>query len=168
MVSRNILTDILFVVILVVLQVFVLNRIVVLDKYSPIIYPIFVLFYPFNRDEFQFLGISFLLGLLVDVFVGTWGINSFATVFIAFIRTQIFRTSSESSSDIFSFEVLNWVQFLGFIFLNLLIHQALVQSIEFFKLSRVLELSIDILITTLFSFIFVLFYVLMFKIKQKV
>lgn len=168
MVSRNIITDILFIVILVVLQIFLLNRITILDKYSPILYPVFVMFYPFNRDKFQFLGLSFLLGLGIDMFMGTWGINSFATVFIAFIRTLIFRTSSESSSDFFSFENLEWIQFLGFIFTNILIHQFLVQSIEYFKLSRILEVFLDILITSAFSFVFILFYVLIFKIKQKV
>lgn len=168
MISRNILTDILFVVILIVLQIFVLNRIVILDKYSPVFYPVFILFYPFNRDKLQFLGISFLLGLGIDAFLGTWGINSFATVFIAYIRTLIFRTSSESNSEIFSFESLEWGQFLFFIFANIFIHQFLVQSIEFFKLSRILELFINIGVITIFSFIFVLFYVLIFKIKQKV
>lgn len=168
MVSRNIITDILFLVILVILQIFLLNRITILDKYSPILYPVFVMFYPFNRDKFQFLGLSFLLGLGIDMFMGTWGINSFATVFIAFIRTLIFRTSSESSSDFFSFENLEWIQFLGFIFTNILIHQFLVQTIEYFKLSRILEVFLDILITSVFSFVFILFYVLIFKIKQKV
>lgn len=168
MISRNILTDILFVVILIVLQTFVLNRIIVLDKYSPVFYPVFILFYPFNRDKLQFLGISFLLGLGIDAFLGTWGINSFATVLIAYIRTLIFRTSSESNSEIFSFESLEWGQFLFFIFTNIFIHQFLVQSIEFFKLSRILELFINIGVTTTFSFIFVLFYVLIFKIKQKI
>lgn len=168
MVSRNIITDILFLVILVILQIFLLNRITILDKYSPILYSVFVMFYPFNRDKFQFLGLSFLLGLGIDMFMGTWGINSFATVFIAFIRTLIFRTSSESSSDFFSFENLEWIQFLGFIFTNILIHQFLVQTIEYFKLSRILEVFLDILITSVFSFVFILFYVLIFKIKQKV
>lgn len=168
MISRNVLTDALFIVILVVLQVFLLNRIVIFDKYTPVLFPIFIMFYPFNRDKFLFFGMSFFLGLGIDMFMGTWGINSFATVFIAFIRTLIFRTSSESSSDFFSFEALQWSQFLFFVFANLLVHQILVQGIEFFKLSRLLELSLNILATTIFSFVFVLFYVFIFKIKQKV
>ena len=93
MISRNIVTDILFIAMLVVLQVFIFNRIVIMDKYVPVLYLIFVMFYPFNRDRFQFLGLSFVLGLCIDMFAGTWGINAFATVFIAFIRIQIFNTS---------------------------------------------------------------------------
>ena len=168
MISRNILTDILFIVILVILQVFLLNRILIMGKYPPIVYPIYVMFYPFYRDKFQFLGTSFLLGLGMDVFLGTWGINAFATTLIAFTRTVIFRSSSDSTSDFFSFESLQWAQFLGFILTNLFLHQFLVQFIEYFKLSRALDVLINISITTVYSFVFVLFYVLIFKIKQRV
>lgn len=168
MISRNILSDLLFIVILVVLQIFLLNRLSIFEKYPPVLFPIYVMFYPFNRNQFHFLGTSFLLGLGIDMFLGTWGINAFATTFIAFIRTQLFRTSTESSSDFFSFESMQWTQFLGFIFLNLLIHQFLAQSIEYFKLSRWIELLLGIGITTIYSFVFVIFYILLFKIKQKV
>ena len=154
MISRNILTDVLFIVILVILQVFLLNRILIMGKYPPIVYPIYVMFYPFYRDKYQFLG--------------TWGINAFATTLIAFVRTVIFRSSSDSTSDFFSFESLQWTQFLGFILTNLFLHQFLVQFIEYFKLSRALEVLINISITTVYSFVFVLFYVLIFKIKQRV
>lgn len=168
MISRNILTDILFGATLVMLQVFILNRIVVMDRYIPVVYPIFVMFYPFNRDQFQFLGLSFLLGLSIDIFAGTWGINSFATVFIAFIRTLIFKSSSDSNSGFFSFVSLRWTQFLGFIFTNILVHQLWVQSMEHFKFNRLLEIMLNVLFTSILSFVFVLFYVLIFKIKQKV
>ena len=104
MISRNILTDVLFIVILVILQVFLLNRILIMGKYPPILYPIYVMFYPFYRDKYQFLGTSFLLGLVMDMFLGTWGINAFATTLMAFVRTVIFRSSSDSTSDFFSFE----------------------------------------------------------------
>ena len=156
MISRNILTDVLFIVILVILQVFLLNRILIMGKYPPILYPIYVMFYPFYRDKYQFLGTSFLLGLGMDMFLGTWGINAFAT------------TLMDSTSDFFSFESLQWTQFLGFILTNLFLHQFLVQFIEYFKLSRALEVLINISITTVYSFVFVLFYVLIFKIKQRV
>ena len=168
MISRNILTDVLFIVILVILQVFLLNRILIMGKYPPILYPIYVMFYPFYRDKYQFLGTSFLLGLGMDMFLGTWGINAFATTLMAFVRTVIFRSSSDSTSDFFSFESLQWTQFLGFILTNLFLHQFLVQFIEYFKLSRALEVLINISITIVYSFVFVLFYVLIFKIKQRV
>lgn len=168
MISRNLFTDILSIALLVALQIFLLNRITIAGKYSPVLFPVFVMFFPFYRNQFQFLGASFLLGLSIDAFLGSWGINAFATTLIAFYRSVIFRTSTETSTDFFSFQSLNWLQFLGFIFSSLFIHQLLVQYIEFFKFSRFFEVLLNILFTTLISFIFVILYVLLFKIKQKV
>ncbi|SEG20436.1 hypothetical protein SAMN05421847_1725 [Halpernia humi] len=168
MISRNIFTDVLLIALLTSVQVFLLNRIPLFDKYIPVLYPVFVMFYPFYRNKFVFLGLSFLLGLSVDIVLGTWGINAFATVTIAYFRTLIFRTTTETSTDFFSFLSLNWSQFLFFIFISIFIHQLLVQYLEFFKLSRLLDVFINVLATSVVSFVFILVYAVAFRIKQKV
>lgn len=168
MISRTLFTDILIIVLLIALQIFVLNRITLFGRYTPVLYPVFVMFYPFFRNKFQFLVLSFLLGLGIDSFLYTWGINAFATVMIAYFRTLIFRTSTDTSTDFFSFQTLQWSQYLFFIFSSIFLHQFLVQYIEFFKLSRIFEIFINILATSAISFIFILLYSLAFKIKQKV
>ena len=168
MISRTLATDILMIVLLIALQIFVLNRIMLFGKYTPVLYPVFVMFYPFFRNKFQFLALSFLLGLGIDSFLYTWGINAFATVIIAYFRTIIFRTSTDTSTDFFSFQSLQWSQFLFFIFSSIFLHQFLVQSIEFFKLRRSFEILMNILATSAISFIFILLYALAFKVKQKV
>lgn len=168
MISRNIATDILMIVLLTALQIFVLNRITLFGKYTPVLYPVFVMFYPFFRNKFVFLGLSFLLGLAVDAFLGTWGINAFATTIIAYFRTIIFRTSTDTSTDFFSFQSLQWSQFILFILSSIFFHQLVVQFLEFFKLSRFFEVFFNILATSLISFVFILIYALAFKIKQKV
>lgn len=168
MISRTLFTDILMIVLLVALQIFVLNRITLFGKYTPVIYPVFVMFYPFFRNKYQFLALSFLLGLGIDAFLYTWGINAFATTIIAYFRTLIFRTSTDTSTDFFSFQSLQWSQYLLFIFSSIFLHQFLVQYIEFFKLSRFLEIFFNVIATSAISFIFILLYSLAFKIKQKV
>ncbi len=168
MISRNIFTDVLLIVILVVLQIFLFNRIDIAGKFTPVIYTSFVLFYPFYRNKFIFLASSFILGLSIDAFLGTWGINAFATTLIAYFRTIIFKTSTEVSSDIFSFHSLQWSQFLFYIFSSIFVHQFLVQFIEFFKFSRFFDILFNILVTSVISIIFVLIYAMAFKIKEKV
>lgn len=153
---------------LVALQIFVFNRIDIAGKFTPVIYPIFVLFYPFYRNQYVFLFSSFFIGITIDAFLGTWGINAFATTLIAYFRTLIFKTSTEVSSDIFSFQNLMWSQFLFYIFSSIIVHQLLVQSIEFFKLSRFFEVFFNIIISSLISIVFVLLYTFAFKIKEKV
>ena len=168
MISRTLFTDILMIVFLIALQIFVLNRITLFGKYTPVIYPVFVMFYPFFRNKFQFLALSFLLGLGIDAFLYTWGINAFAITIIAYFRTLIFRTSTDTSTDFFSFQSLQWTQFLLFIIVSIFIHQLLVQYIEIFKFNRFFDVFINVLATSGISFVFVLIYALAFKIKQKV
>ncbi|AZI21291.1 rod shape-determining protein MreD [Chryseobacterium taklimakanense] len=168
MISRNIATDILMIALLTALQIFVLNRITLFGKFTPVLYPVFVMFYPFFRNRYVFLGLSFLLGLTIDAFLGTWGINAFATTIVAYFRTIIFRTSTDTSTDFFSFQSLQWSQFLFFILSSIFFHQLVVQLLEFFKLSRFFEVFFNILATSLISFVFILIYALALKIKQKV
>lgn len=168
MISKSIVSDILLIAFLVAVQIFLLNRITLFGKYTPVLYPVFVMFHPFFRSKYLFLGLSFILGLSIDAFLGTWGINAFATTLIAYFRTVIFRTSTETSTDFFSFQSLQWSQFLFFILSSLFIHQLTVQSLEFFKLSRLHEILFNILATSLISFVFILLYALIFRIKQNV
>jgi hypothetical protein len=147
MISRTIFTDLLIMIFLVALQIFVLNRITLFGKYTPVLYPVFVMFYGF---------------------LYSWGINALATTVIAYFRTLIFRTSTDTSTDFFSFQSLQWTQFLLFLFSSIFLHQLLVQYIEFFKFSRIFEILLNVLVTSVISFIFIIIYALIFKIKQKV
>jgi rod shape-determining protein MreD len=99
MISRTIFTDILIIAFLIAFQIFVLNRIIIMGKFTPVLYPVFVIFYPFFRNKYHMLVASFVLGLGIDAFLYTWGINAFATTLVAYYRSVIFRTSTETSTD---------------------------------------------------------------------
>lgn len=168
MISKNTFTDILSMITLICLQVFVMSRIQLLDLYTPTIYPVFVMFYPFFKNQYQYLFFSFLIGLGVDAFLGTWGINAMATVTIAYFRTLIFRSSTNSNTDFFSFSSIQWTQFLFFIFSSIFIHQLIVQVLEFFKWDGILDVLYHVLISSVISFIFIVIYAFAFKIKERV
>jgi cell shape-determining protein MreD len=74
------------------------------------------MFYPFFRNKFQFLALSFLIGLSIDAFLGTWGMNAFATTLIAYFRTLIFRTSTDTSTDFSLFSPCSGRSFYCFYF----------------------------------------------------
>jgi len=168
MISRNTIIDLLTIALLVAVQILLFNRLVIHGQYIPVVYPVFVMFYPFYRNRYTYLLLSFLLGLIIDSIFGTWGINAFATCAIAYFRTLIFRTFIHIDSENFSFKIIKWRQFLLFIIINIFIHQSLVQYLELFKFSRILEVFINILITTIISTVFILLYTLIFNVKQKV
>jgi hypothetical protein len=167
MISRNILSDLLFMILLIMLQVYLFNKMLLFD-YSGVFYIVFVLFYPFYRNQYVFLALCFLLGLGVDAILGSWGINAFASTFIGFFRSVLFKNqNNQSDGEVMSFDHLNWLQFMGFIFSSVLVHQFLVQYLELFKNSKFLELLLTVSITSMISFVFILLYVLFFKIKQR-
>lgn len=168
MISRTLFTDLLIMIFLVALQIFVLNRITLFGKFTPVLYPVFVMFYPFFRNKYQFLFLSFLIGLAIDILLYSGGINAFATTLIAYFRTLIFRSSTDTSTDFFSFQSLQWTQFLLFLFSSIFLHQLFVQYIEFFKFERIFDILLNVLVTSVISFIFIIVYALIFKIKQKV
>ncbi len=168
MISRNIFSDLLLMILFIILQIYVFNRIPIFGDYNAVIYPIFVLFYPFYRNPYYFLIASFLLGLGIDAFLSTWGINALATTSIAYFRSFIFKRATDREDEYYTFQSLQWSQFIGYIFLSLLIHQLLVQFLEYFRFDQFLEVSLNVLITSLTSTVFIIIYALIFKIKEKI
>ena len=154
MITRNIFSDIIFISVLAVFQVVVLSRVNILGEYTPVMYPMFVMFYPFFRNKYIFL------------FVFQWPLCT-STV-IAYFRTIIFRTSTDSDTDFFSFQSIQWSQFIFFILMSVFLHQFIVQFLEYFKLSRAVDILINVCITSIISFFFMLVYAIAFRIKEKV
>jgi len=80
---KNIIRFILF----IVFQVYILNQIPPLHQFIvPYLYFLYILWLPFNINRFWLLVISFLFGLSLDYFTGTYGLHAAACVLIAYIR----------------------------------------------------------------------------------
>ena len=82
---RTLQYAILFVV-LVLLQVFLFSRIGVSMYVHPLVYVAFVLLLPMEISGSGLLMLAALLGISVDFFMGTAGINTIAILFVAFCR----------------------------------------------------------------------------------
>ncbi len=150
-------------------QVFVFNNIFFFHKYNPIIYIIWIIFYPYNKsDKYWFLVFSFILGFGVDCFMDTGGINAFACVLIAYIRNPIIRYVSDLHKEmkLFHFSDLNILQLTSYIYLVIILHHLCLFLLEGFKLSIFLIIVKDALITSAFSFLFII--ILYAFIKNKV
>lgn len=91
-ISKNIIRFIL----LVIIQVFVLNNIRINGYINPYLYVLFILLLPFETKGWLLLLSSFFLGLVIDIFAHTPGMNTAAAVFMAFSRPGIIRFLSGS------------------------------------------------------------------------
>lgn len=74
---------------LILLQVIILNRINVLGFATPILYIYFLLKLPFGRNPYYTIISGFLIGLIIDIFLNTPGMNAAATTIVATFRKPI-------------------------------------------------------------------------------
>ena len=79
-------------IILVLFQVFILNNIEINGYINPYFYVYFILLLPFETPKWLLLSSAFLIGLSVDIFSNSIGINSAACVLIAFLRPGLINT----------------------------------------------------------------------------
>ena len=92
----TLLREIVWFVILILLQTLVLNRISVFGIAIPILYIYFLIKLPKNRNLFYVVISGFLMGLIIDVFLNTPGMNAAATTIIATLRKPLVNIFFES------------------------------------------------------------------------
>ena len=76
---------------LILSQVLVFNNLNFLGFINPMIYILFLNWYPVKQNRAVFIGLSFLLGLSIDFISDTLAINAAAIVTIAYLRPTIMR-----------------------------------------------------------------------------
>ena len=80
----TVLQNIFSFILLVLVQVLVLNNIQFLGYIDPYLYILFILVLPVQMPRWFLLILAFALGITIDIFSNTLGMQAFATVFIAF------------------------------------------------------------------------------------
>lgn len=89
---NNVITkNILRFIVLILLQILVLNNIKFDGYLNPYFYILFILLLPLETPNWLLLFSAFLLGICIDVFMKSIGINAAATVLVAFIRPGLIK-----------------------------------------------------------------------------
>ncbi|PZW39648.1 rod shape-determining protein MreD [Mesonia algae] len=145
-------------VILVLIQVLILNNINFLGFINPYLYVLFILLLPLNLTHYKVIFFSFLMGLTIDLFEDSGGINAAASVLIGFLRPSFLRFSFGISYEhqTVKFHQTPFAQRFTYISLLVVIHHLVLFSLEIFNLSYI----ILILKKTLFSSIFTILLIL--------
>ena len=139
---------------LILVQVLVFNRLNFFGFINPMIYILFLYWYPIKENRTTFIGISFLLGFFIDVFSDTLAINAAATVTIAYLRPTIMRFIFGVNYEFQSFKLNNSTKAQQFTFLALLIiiHHFVYFTLEIFSFSNsilILQKTVSIGLATL-------------------
>lgn len=127
---------------------------------QPMIYILFIIIYPITNKRFVFLILSFLLGLSIDFFSNSGGINAAASLFIAYIRLPVLKMVSgrtEFDPVLFNIKSMVFSRQVNYLLILILAHHYLIFQLTYFKFSSLLSVFSFTLFSSIFSFVLLLF-----------
>lgn len=147
-------------VVLVLVQVLFLNNIQFSGLVNPYIYILFILLLPFTIPGYFLLGLSFFLGITIDIFTNTPGLHAGATVFLGFLRPGIARLISSrefiEKGSIPNLTQLGFASFLKYIIIAVMAHHLFLFYAETFSFRGFFDTFLRFILSSIFSIIIIL------------
>jgi rod shape-determining protein MreD len=147
-------------VLLVLLQVLILNRISFLGYGVPFAYIYFIIKLPIGSNKSVVILLSFILGLIIDIFCNTPGINAAAAALAGFVRGPVqglFFMVDDYNEQTPGLSLLGAAFIKYAIFLTLIHHIALIsiESFSYFNPGILLaRIGLSTILTSLLVFAF--------------
>lgn len=138
-------------VLLILVQVLIFNDLNFYGFINPMVYIMFLFWYPIKENRIVFLTLCFFLGLFIDIFSDTTAIHAAATVTIAYLRTPLMRFVFGINYEFQSFRLPQtpMVQQLTFLTLLILVHHVLFFTLEIFSFSHIALIAKKVVFTSL-------------------
>lgn len=154
---------------LIVFQVLLFNHIDFLGYVNPYIYILFIALYPVKNNRMLFLFLSFLLGLIIDFFMDSGGINATASLIIAFIRPAVLKFSFGAvyEHNVLKFNNTNFIQKLAYLSILIVIHHFFYFLMEFFNISKIILILKNTLLSSIFTILLSILITTIFSKKTK-
>lgn len=154
----NYLKEFLIFILLILVQVLLLNRINLFGIATPVIYIWFLLKLPVGRSPYYVIISGFLMGIIIDIFLNTPGMNAAATTIVAAFRKPIIGMFYER--DTFDEYVpginTDASKFVRFTIFTMLLHITILFFIESFTLFNLVNTLIRIITSSVVSILIVL------------
>ncbi|SNR78863.1 rod shape-determining protein MreD [Lutibacter flavus] len=154
---------------LVLLQVLIFNHINLFGYLNPMVYIAWILLFPIRKNKSLFLILSFLLGLSIDFFSDSGGINAAATLAIAFIRLPILKMvlrKTDFDFLLFNLRAVSFSKAFIFIVILTIIHHFIVFSLEYFSLNSFYPIISNTILTSVFTIIIIILGIILFSKKK--
>lgn len=146
---------ILYFLLFFILQVLLFKKINLFGYINPLPYLFFVLLFPADGNKYTLLISSFLLGLLLDVFEDSGGINSLALLGLVALKPRLlqlaFGVSYEYKKLTFSklFSRETTIYFIS----GIVVHHFIFFSLALFQVNLILVILQRTLLTAVFTYI---------------
>ena len=151
---NNVLRVAIYCLVFLSIQVLVLNNIHFLRLATPFLYVYLILKLESDTPRNAQMLWAFFLGLAVDIYSDTPGMNAAATVLLAFVRPlllRLFVPRDTTDSFVPGIRTLGMAPFLKYITASVLLHHCALLGIEFFSTAHVGLLLLRIVASTLLT-----------------
>ncbi|MDG3584076.1 rod shape-determining protein MreD [Galbibacter sp. CMA-7] len=156
-------------ILLILLQVIIFNNINFLGYINPYIYILFIIFFPFDKDNrILFLFFSFLLGLSIDIFCDSGGVHAAACVCTAYCRPLMMRSVFGLSYDYHTIKIekTHFGQRVNYLIILILTHHFILFSLEIFSFAHILLILKKTIFSAIFTLILCLIFISLFSRKS--
>ena len=146
-------------VFLILFQVLILNNIQFSGYINPYFYIYFILLLPFETPRWLLLLSAFLLGLSLDAFTNTFGLNASACVLMAFARPFVISAISTGSefmighSPSLKNQGMKWFAYYSIILV--LVHHFALFYLEIFRFTEFFQTLFRVLLSSVFTLLIV-------------
>lgn len=142
--NKQMLSMALLYTLLILLQVLICNHIMLFHVAVPFIFIYFILRLPIGMSQVWELTLSFAMGLIIDLFSDTPGVNSLASTILAAIKPTVFYayvTRDDKTKRIIpSLTSIGWQAYSKYALTMSVIFSFLVFSIEFLSFAGIEEI----------------------------
>lgn len=153
---NNILRSIIYFVVCALLQILILNNVHFLRVATPFVYLYFIIKLPVGMPKSQVIFLSFLMGLVIDIFGNTPGMHAAACTMAGFSRDSLisFFAGKDLPEGIFpSFKTFTYGVYFRYVLSLVIIHHSvlfLIESLTLFDpLFLLIRLGASVGLTTL-------------------
>ncbi len=155
--NRELLKNILFYTIILALQLLIFNQFKLFDFISPFIYLIIFVHYKTTYDKTVLLILGFLIGLIIDLSMQTYGCHTFSTITICYLRGRIEKNSFGVNANLPSAMIKGTPLFsrISFFFSLIAIHSIIYYSLIFFNINLLSTIFLYAFINSIATFIII-------------
>lgn len=139
---------------LVLLQALILNNVHIAGYAIPLLYIYLILKFESDVPRNALMLWAFFLGVSVDIFSDTPGMNASATVVLAFLRPaflRLFVPRDTVGSLVPSIRTMGFSPFLKYLIVSVFVHHAMLLTIEFFSFAHIGTLLLRTVASTLLT-----------------
>lgn len=152
-------------ILLLAAQVILFNRFDFSDYLNPYPYILFIILYPVNGNRYGLLLSSFLIGIIMDMFMNSGGVHATASLCLAYFRPAFFRFSFGVSYEYQTIKINDRLtpERFSFILISVITHHFILFLLETFRVTFFLHILLTTLFSTIFTIILCIIIIYIFK-----